>query len=178
MKSKQFILPIFIVNAMGICFTACKSVDEKTSLKSRVDSIENILYKTAATAPVDVKSGEAAMKAYATYANKFPQDTLSANYIFKAGEVASAIKMSQQSVNYFDTFLNNYPEHPKAATALFLKAFVLENDLNKYGEATAAYNLVMQKYPNTSFARDAEACIQNMGKPVEELIKEFEKKHQ
>jgi outer membrane protein assembly factor BamD (BamD/ComL family) len=178
MRAKQFILSIWVAGAMGTCFIACKSKDEKTNFKNSVDSIEAVLYKSAAAAPVDAVRGEAAMRAYIAYANKFPQDTLSANYIFKAAEVASAIKMSQPAVEYFDRFITEYPEHPKAATALFLKAFVLENDLNKYGEATAAYNLVIQKYPNTSFARDAAACIQNMGKTTEELIKEFEKKNQ
>jgi outer membrane protein assembly factor BamD (BamD/ComL family) len=177
MKTRQFILSVMFAGALGTCIIACKSKDEKTNLKNRVDSIEAVLYQSAATAPVDVVRGEAAVHAYMAYADKYPQDTLSANYIFKAAEVSSAIKMSQQSVDYFDRFLKEYPQDRKASTALFLKAFVLENDLNKYGEATAAYNLVIQKYPNSSFARDAAACIQNMGKPTEELIKEFEQKN-
>ena len=157
---------------------ACKSTSEKMELKTRVDSIENVLYKTAASAPVNAANGEAAIQAYVGYANKFPKDSLSADYLFKAGEVASAIKQCKPAIEYFDRFIKEYPNHSKAATALFLKAFILENDLNSYGEATTVYQKVIEKYPNTSFARDAAACIQNMGKSTEELIKEFEKKNQ
>ena len=174
---KQLTNYAIVLTSLCLYLGSCKHGDEKSVLKTRVDSIETVLYKTAATAPVNAVAGEAAMQAYINYSNKFPKDSISADYVFKAAEVASAIKQSKTAVEYFDRFLKNYPTHAKAATALFLKAFILENDLNSYGMATATYQQVIAKYPNTTYARDAEACIQNMGKPVEELIKEFEKKN-
>ena len=49
--------------------------------------------------------------------------------------------------------------------------------LNNESEARTIYHQIIREYPSTSFASDARACLQNIGKSDEELVKEFLKKN-
>jgi len=154
-----------------------KTVATKETIQSSIDSVEKVLYATAATAPINKTAGEIAVKTYANYVMKFPLDEKSPGYLFKAGEVASAIKMNKEAIEYFELFVKNYPKNKKAASALFLQAFICENDLQELGRANQIYIQVIEQYPGTNFARDAAASINNLGKSPEDLIKEFEAKN-
>jgi len=59
----------------------------------------------------------------------------------------------------------------------FLQASVLDNYLNEDDKAKVVYEELLSKFPNTSYAADAKAAINNLGKSDAELIKEFQKKN-
>lgn len=58
---------------------------------------------------------------------------------------------------------------------MFLKAFVLENQAQKYDQAKEVYEEFILLYPGHVMADDARYSIENMGKTPEELIEEFER---
>ena len=47
-------------------------------------------------------------------------------------------------------------------------------NLQKAGDA---YREFLRKYPNHPLAKDAKTSLDNLGKPLDEIIKEFEAKH-
>ena len=59
--------------------------------------------------------------------------------------------------------------------ALFLKGFLLENDLKKPEKAKEIYESFMQKYPNHAMAKDVNFLIQNLGKSDKEIIEKINK---
>ncbi len=61
---------------------------------------------------------------------------------------------------------------------IFTEAFIYENNLNDYGKASYYYNLFLMKYPNHPLAESASAGIKNLGKPLDQLIHEFEAKRE
>lgn len=154
-----------------------KNVSTKQKQLATIDSIEKILYKKAATEAINIKDGDVAVHAYMAFVDSFPNDSLALNYLFKAGEVANAIKHHTDAITYFERFVKFYPTHTKAPAALFLQAFICENNLSRLGQASTIYTQVINQYPKTQFAKDAEACINNLGKSPDELIKEFEEKN-
>jgi outer membrane protein assembly factor BamD (BamD/ComL family) len=170
-------LVVFVPALLVAVSCSNKKEDVQASLKASIDSSEKVLYATAATSAVDAKIGEKAVAAYIRYVEKFPADSNSADYLFNAAEVASAIKMTQSSLLYFEKFEKQYPTNSKAPMALFLQGFIYENDLSDFGKATIKYQEVIKKYPNSKIAVDAQACINNLGKSPEELINEFEEKN-
>ena len=84
------------------------------------------------------------------------------------------INMTAESIKYLDKVYNDYPRFEKRPYALFLKAFVLENQSNNLAEAERVYTQFIEEYPNHEMADDAKYSIDNMGKSPEELIREFE----
>ncbi len=112
--------------------------------------------------------------AYKTYGERFPNTAAAADYLFRAGEIAMNLNQSVDAIKLFEMVYNDYPDYEKHAYALFLKAFVIENQAMQYDEAKRLYTEFMEKFPDHPMADDAEYSIKNMGKSPEELIKEFE----
>jgi outer membrane protein assembly factor BamD (BamD/ComL family) len=167
-----FLIGIF---SMLSCNNKKKSLQEIQI--SAIDSIEKVLYATAANEPIDVNKGNIAVMSYINYVDSFPNDSLSEKYLFKAAEVANSIKQYKNAVLFFERYAKDYSNNSKAAAAMFLEAFIFENNLSKYGEAHKVYTKLIELYPKSKFAEDAAICIINLGKSPDELIKEFEAKN-
>jgi TolA-binding protein len=86
------------------------------------------------------------------------------------------MRRPQATIALFDRIINEYPDYEKSPSALFLKAFVYEDQLQDLENAKHYYELFLEKYPESEFADDAEVSLQNLGKSPEELIREFEEK--
>ncbi len=129
------------------------------------------------------KTGKLNVKAAKDYVNDCeafvlisPKDSLSPEYLFKAGEVAHTIKSYNKTFELYDWILEKYPNYRKAPTALFLKGYILDNELKKYDDAKEIYNRFLQKYPNSELVDDVKTLIEYMGKSDEEILKMIEAK--
>ena len=129
----------------------------------------------ADTAGIDAQKAAGLMEAYAVYAERFPNRANSADRLFKAGELAMSLNHAVQSIKYFEAVYNKYEDYEKRPYALFLKAFVLENQAKEFEQAKLVYEEFLQNYPRHQMADDAEYSLKNMGKSPEELIREFER---
>jgi len=98
--------------------------------------------------------------------------------LLKAAGLAKAIEKPEKAIELYAQVLANAPQHPKAATAQFMKGFIYANDLNQLDKAKAAYEVFLQKYPNDELAESAKMELENLGKSPEELIKKFEQQQE
>lgn len=146
----------------------------RNDLKAHIDVLEKSLYED--TVAMDQEKATELMEAYAMYASKHPDQERSADYMFKAGELAMGLNRSLDAIKYFSITYGRYANYDKRPYALFLKAFVLENQVNDYEQATQVYQTFIEEYPDHPMYDDAKYSIENMGKTPEELIKEFEAK--
>ncbi|MBD3371073.1 tetratricopeptide repeat protein [Candidatus Fermentibacteria bacterium] len=76
----------------------------------------------------------------------------------------------QRAVEYFELFLQRFPEHEKAHQAQFLIGFTYSEYLGDYEAAREAFTGVADNYPESELADDAEWMIDNMDRPPEELL--------
>ena len=97
-------------------------------------------------------------------------------YLISAGEMAALIKQYDKAIGYYERVITEFPNSAKAATALFMKAYTLDDKLNRLDDAKAVYEAFIAKYPNDDFADDAQFLLDNLGKSEEEIIKQFESK--
>jgi outer membrane protein assembly factor BamD (BamD/ComL family) len=118
-----------------------------------------------------------AIQAYSDFAGNFPDDSLSPDYLFKAAEIATATQQYPQALTYYKTITDKYPQFKLNKESLYLQGYLLDNFLNDDAKAKLIYEQVITKYPASSYASDAKAAINNLGKSDEELIKEFKKKN-
>ena len=114
---------------------------------------------------------------YTEYAREFPDDTLAPVYLFKASDISMNLYRPLETIRILDTLLIKYPDYSKTPTALFLKAFVYEDQVKNYKLARKYYQQFIDKYPDNEFADDAQMSLENLGKSPEELIREFEEKN-
>lgn len=142
---------------------------------SQIKEMEGEMFKAA---EIDNAKANDAIKLYTDYALYFPTDTLAPEYLFKAGEVATASKKYKKALEQYETILSKYADYKHYKETMYLKAFLLDNFLNDDAAAKVVYEEVIAKYPTTNYAKDAKTAIQNLGKTDEQLMEEIKKKNQ
>ena len=177
MKLVSFLKTSLLLVAAAIIFIlgfGCAK-DPQKEQKKAIKKQEVALY---ADQTLDRDKGLKMIDTYVNYFKQYPDDTLSAVYLFKAAEISMNLQLGSQSIFYFDKIISNYPNFHKVPESIFLKAFVFENQLGNIEKAGFYYNEFLKKYPNHALAKDAKASIEYLGKSPEELIKIFEGKNQ
>ncbi|NOX86945.1 MAG: tetratricopeptide repeat protein, partial [Chlorobi bacterium] len=153
-----------------------KKVRTKQNLQDSITSMENELFNVQSTRMNKHKVRDL-IDLYTQYAKDFPDDTLAPVYLFKASDISMNIYQPMKTIRILDTIMVKYPDYNKTPTALFLKAFVYEDQVKNYKLARKYYQMFLDKYPDNEFADDARMSLQNLGKTPEELIREFEEKN-
>lgn len=97
-----------------------------------------------------------------------------ADLLMKAAGLAKNTGEFNKSLQLYFKLSNRLPDHPQAKTALFMQAFIYENDLHDLNKAKTTYEEFLQKYPNDpDYADDAKIALQTLGKSPEEMLKSF-----
>lgn len=148
--------------------------DDRNILLERIKKFESELYVAEKLDPL---KADMAITSYSEFIEKFPNDSLIPDFLFKAGEVATANMQYKQAVGYYKGVTSNYPNYKYIEECWYLQAHIWDNYLNNDDSAKVVYEQVIQKYPSSHYAQDSKAAIQNLGKTDEQLIQEFKKKN-
>lgn len=108
---------------------------------------------------------------YLDFVNQFPDDPLSPEYLFKAGEVAQGLAYYMQSVEYFNGVHMRYPTHERAPYALFFLGFVFYNYLELPSYAKGSFLDFLDKYPGHILEKDVRAMLQLLHSSEEEYFR-------
>jgi len=177
---------VFLLSAIVIVVASCNAPDNsnkatnktanteltKTELLTKIQQGEKKLFGDTLI-HVNRKSALNIVDEYMQFAGRFPDDTMAAEYLFKASDISMNLNRPQQTVEIFNKLIETYPDFNKIPTCYFLRAFVYDDQLKDYKTAEKYYREFIKKYPNSDFADDAEMLLKNLGKTPEELIKEF-----
>lgn len=156
---------LYIVFTIG-CQSAMDGKIEK------INGLEKELYKNSEK--FDNQKAEILLKEYQEFVEAYPQDSATENYIYKAAETANSLKKYQAAIDLYNNYYLNFHDHEKAGSCLFIQAFIYENQLNDLANAERIYKLFLNEFPNHELVNDAKFSLENLGKPVEELLKQFE----
>jgi TolA-binding protein len=172
---------------IALALVSCGNTDEKQEQKVEVksqmsrqtfiDQIKRYEAEMHKSMTLNPNTAVIAVKAYDDFATYFPNDSLTPDFLFKAGEISTANQQYKQALTYYERITKQYPNFKLKAESLYLQAYLLDNFLNDDAKAKVIYEEVIAKYPDLPYASDAKAAIKNLGKSDEELIKEFERKN-
>ncbi|MFY8021556.1 MAG: tetratricopeptide repeat protein [Bacteroidia bacterium] len=112
--------------------------------------------------------------AYTDFANKYPDDQQSAEFLFKAAQKSIYLDQPKEAVEYLDQLVKNYPASPMVEEAMFLSAYTVENNIQDYPAAKTRYEQFLAKYPKGELADDARFSMEHMGQSADELLEEKE----
>jgi outer membrane protein assembly factor BamD (BamD/ComL family) len=153
--------------------TACKPSRDKMVMD--IQKFEKVVYSQKTFTFIKAK-GDSLMKMFEDFVTRFPSDSLSPAYLFKAANLAITENDGNKALSLLDQFIQKYPDHPKVPYCAFFKGFVYENILKNLDLAKENYLIYIEKYPNDDFVKDARIAINNLGKSPEQMIREFEAK--
>jgi TolA-binding protein len=160
-------LKFFILFVLTSCLLSCNS--EQKKLQKLIETTEAVTDKT------NVESAIALAKLYEEFANKFKKDEKAPVYLIEASKLYVDIGNYNKSIELLDYVIGRYPDSKTAAEALFLKAFVYENNLNDISRAKAAYEEFLRLYPNHEMAASVKQNMPTIGKDVmPDVVKEAE----
>jgi outer membrane protein assembly factor BamD (BamD/ComL family) len=163
---------IFIVLIVISAFLAgCKPSRDKSVIE--IQNMEKRLF-TQQPFTFDKVKGDSLLKKYDDFITRFPNDSLSPVFLFKAANVAITEGDGNKAISLLDQFIKKYPDHPKVPVCYFFKGYVCENILKNLETAKENYLLYMEKFPDDVFVKDARMAIKNLGKTPEQMIREFE----
>lgn len=173
------LLTILSVAALVLLLGACggsegpveKAVTNQEAVE-RIRAMEDDLY---ATTEVDRKGAQALMDVYLLYAKQNPLDSLTPEYVFRAAGLRSTLGDHKGSIELYDRIIRDYPGWSRIADTYFVKAFTIDNGLRQRGEASRAYQAVIDKFPGNELAEQARLLIENLKYTDDELIDRFEK---
>lgn len=161
---------LVIVTLLTLAGVACQSPKEK-ALKE-IDALEtqDSLFNLDNLARLK--------DAYVAFADKYPDDERTPEFLFKAGQqlgaLASGTKnmaLHNEAIQLFKRIQDNYPTNHYAEESLFLSGFVYENHLKDLDKAKAAYEEFVKKYPKSELVEDAQYAIENLGVAPEEILR-------
>lgn len=147
-------------------FLGCSKKANQDYLKSAEDNLKNNKVQEAVTDfenfvkdnPESEKAPEALTKLASIYQNKMLKNL-------------SVRESLEKSVQIYRQVYDDYPNSIQAPTSLFMSAFILANELQKYHLAEVSYQLFLQKYPNHELANSAREELNNLGLSPEEILK-------
>jgi outer membrane protein assembly factor BamD (BamD/ComL family) len=152
-------------------FAGCKPSRDKSVLE--IQSFEKNLFSQQSFT-FNKPKGDSLLTMYDDFITRFPTDSLSPVYLFKAANLAITEGDGNRALSLLDRFIQKYPGHPKASVCSFFKGYVYENILRNMDLAKENYLIYIEKYPNDAFVKDARMAVKNLGKSPEQMIKEFE----
>jgi TolA-binding protein len=148
--------------------------------KLYLDKIIEAENQMRASKTFDSKLALDALRAYNDFCVKYPNDSLTPEYLFKASDIAQGTGNYQQAAVYLETILENHLNYPKYPDACFAAAFVydsyLENVGNGADRAAELYDFIIKNYPNSSYAEQSKVLKEYIGKPDSVLYNDVRRK--
>lgn len=149
MKRFYLFIPVIIV----LMITGCTKRTETSYMNE------------AAKAISDNKMTEA-IASYDNLVNDFPTSPKAPFALFQTAtfyqnglvkqENLTNVQSFEKAVERFRSIFDKYPNDKLAPKALFMSGFIQANDLKQYPQATATFNLFLQKYPDNELANSVK----------------------
>lgn len=162
--------PIYTFLLALLLITGCT----ESKKEKRQKQVEDLQQQLSSTDPEDKTLQDslalALSDAYEEYAEKFPEDTTSAKYLFQASNLNyQRLGRASKAMDLARKVYHEYPESSKAPEALFMSAFLQEEQKN-FEESQQLFKLFLERYPDHHFADDAQFSMDMMGKDESEVL--------
>ncbi len=154
----------------AVLLIACKS--ERDKIADQISELEQEL-RADSLAIINEGKARELIGMYSGFADTYRDDTLSAEYLFRAGEISSGIGDYFQAIQFYKQ-CSEKVYYSKRSVAFFLMGFIYENYLDDTGNAKRIYETFLQKFPGDKLEKDVRFSLEHLGKSPEELIKQFE----
>lgn len=162
---------VLLLISFSLTLLSCSNTKDK--LISEINAKEKVLFENK-DGHINTAAARETIVLYRYFAEKFPEDTMAVEYLFKAGDVSSGISSFDNALEYFKIITEKYPQSSRAAYSLFLQGYINENSKGDTATARKFYTLFIEKYPDHEMIESARGAIKNLGKPAEEVVDGFQ----
>lgn len=168
--SMVFVMTFFACGENAKKGKSQEQVNKELEIKSKLDVILSNKEK------MDLAAGDQLIEEITKYSNEFRSDSMTAVFLLDAAQLCGTMGKYQKAIQ----LLMNYTEHPKATQldyATYLVGYEYDAHLKQPVTAEKYYRTVIERYPNSEWAKVANQSLQWLGLSDEELIKKLEEKN-
>lgn len=138
-----------------------------SSLESQMNAKPDTLDKALANKMVD---------AYLKFYNTNSTDTISAEMLWKAANISTALGRHQKAIDMLMNYHDGFKSAPKRADATYLVGFIYDSGLHNVAMARKYYEKTIELYPNTFWAEQAKGALAIVEFQGEDLAKFLDSK--
>ena len=127
---------------------------------------------------VKTEVAKKAIKAFTDFSFYCGSDSLCPIYLIKTAQVAQSINNIPQAKIVLDKCIADHPRSIHRPAALFLLAQLYDEAafLNNEAEAKRLYQLVIDEYPKSDWAKSAKGALTFVGRSDAQIMEELKKK--
>jgi tetratricopeptide (TPR) repeat protein len=107
------------------------------------------------------------------YANNYPGDEHSPDFLFMAARSENGLREYRKSIKLLNRVIKDYDAYDRLVEVYFLKAFTYDEDLDDKAKAKRAYTELIKRFPDNPLATESKILIDNLYLSDEELIKKY-----
>jgi len=104
-----------------------------------------------------------------------PHAERSPYWLFQAARTAQGVNTFDKALELLKWINEDYPDSAFGPHALFLRAFIHDQDQEDYDRAKALYEAFLERYPENELAKDARFSLEHLGKTDEDIVRSFER---
>lgn len=166
---KTLKLMVFALLAFGLF--ACGETEKKLTY-SDLKEAEKTLFNEDQSLNEDV--APQVVEKYCKFVEQNPDDSLADEWLYHALEINVMMKDAQKSEELCNQLLKQYPQSHWAPVSLFLMGnYVYDSQLNDTAKAHAAYQRLIDEYPDNKLVEDAKKSIEFLGWTPEQIMNHF-----
>lgn len=156
---------------------AKENIKNSIPLETQINATKDNIFTDSTKTKVDPRKARQLTELYKLYASVLPNSPKTPEFLYNTYNVANSARMYRDAANAAEKLYKSYPEYEKAPTAMFLTAFVYENNLKNIDKAETIYTEFLSKHPNNEFAASAKVALENLGKPADEMLQNIRDKN-
>ncbi|MGB1018769.1 MAG: tetratricopeptide repeat protein [Chitinophagales bacterium] len=162
---------VFFISMLFLISCESSSTENKVSEQD----IESIIADLKTVNTLDKEKINTFITSVDNFVVSNPKSEKAPNYLELKAKYITALGKHNEAIKVYDNIYQNYENYKNYSDALFMKAFIYENNLNNKAEAELHYQKYLNEFPNGVFAKDAQFSLDNMNKTPEELMEMFKK---
>lgn len=165
---------LYLLPAVCVFFSCSTAADEQADERARlilkIDSIGKNMFNPA-NMEFDPNLATKGINAFNEFIQKFPNDTLVPEYLFRMSDLYRASGNYSKAIEALSEICNRHKNYQRVPESLFLQGFYYQEYLKDTASARQYYRELILKYPNHDFADDARVLLT---KTEEEILKSIE----
>jgi outer membrane protein assembly factor BamD (BamD/ComL family) len=154
MKQLVFLIPVLVFFA---CKTEPQKVDDRDSMLKTISSLEMAAMQSSQA--IDPQYADSLMMMFDKFVQAFPKDSLCAEFMNKAADVASNINDCNKALGYLNKVIDGYSSSGYVEWAYFRKGAVYSDVCSNKEKAIESYQFFIDNYPTSKRAKDATVLL-------------------
>jgi len=150
--------------AATLLFAACTTRNQREKLLQEITQSEKEIFSKN---DVTMEESQHLMDLYLTFADEFPQDSLSPEFLFSCANIALNTQQEKFAITLYQRVYDGYPDHAFRPIALLHQALAYDN-MGDVEHAKPLYEQFLVLFPDNPFISDVEYLLEMVDKSPDE----------